>query len=213
MALSSPESKIDRCIGLTRATSVKEWYLCRILFYWLTLYKYSDGSNIFCLDRSWWRHPMKTFSALLAICAGHWPVNGEFPTQRPMTRSFDVFFDLRQNKRLSKQSWGWWFETPSRHYDVIVMSKKFKISKYHNISYETRFCGKDKVIDENLSEDPDSINFWTYMMTSWNGNIFRDTGPLCVTGHLCGEFTGHRWNPHTKASDADLRCFLWSAPE
>ena len=40
------------------------------------------------------------------------PVIGEFPSQRPVTRSFDVFFDLRVNKRLSKQSWGWWFETP-----------------------------------------------------------------------------------------------------
>ena len=38
---------------------------------------------------------------------------GEFPTQRAVTRSFDVFFDLRLNKRLSKQPWGWWFETPS----------------------------------------------------------------------------------------------------
>ena len=38
---------------------------------------------------------------------------GEFPTQRPVTRSFDVFFDLRLYKRLSKQPWGWWFETPS----------------------------------------------------------------------------------------------------
>ena len=37
---------------------------------------------------------------------------GEFPTQRPVTRSFDVFFDLRLNKRLSKQPRGWWFETP-----------------------------------------------------------------------------------------------------
>ena len=41
-------------------------------------------------------------------------VPDEFPAQRPVTRSFDVFFDLRLNKRLSKQSWGWWFETPSR---------------------------------------------------------------------------------------------------
>ena len=40
-------------------------------------------------------------------------VPGEFPTQRPVTRSFDVFVDLRLNKRLSKQSWGWWFETLS----------------------------------------------------------------------------------------------------
>ena len=38
---------------------------------------------------------------------------GEFPTQRPVTRSFDVLFDLRLNKRLIKQPWGWWFETPS----------------------------------------------------------------------------------------------------
>ena len=45
---------------------------------------------------------------------GHLPVNGEFPAQMPVTRSFDCFFDLRLNKRLSKQWWGWWFETPSR---------------------------------------------------------------------------------------------------
>ena len=62
----------------------------------------------------WWRHQMKIFSALLATCAGNSPVPGEFPTQRPLTRSFDVFFHLRLNKRLSKQSWGWWFETLSR---------------------------------------------------------------------------------------------------
>ena len=57
---------------------------------------------------------METFSALLAICAGNSPVAGEFPAQRPVTRSFDVFFDLRLNKRLGKQSSDWWFETISR---------------------------------------------------------------------------------------------------
>ena len=61
----------------------------------------------------WWRHQMETFSALLAICARNSPVTGEFPAQRPVTRSFDVFFDLRPNERLSKQSWDWWFETQS----------------------------------------------------------------------------------------------------
>ena len=49
---------------------------------------------------------------------------GEFPAQRPVTRSFDVFFDLPLNKRLSKQPWGWWFETPAwslwRHRNAIV---------------------------------------------------------------------------------------------
>ena len=44
----------------------------------------------------------------------HWPFVREFPAQGPVMRSFDVFFDLRLNKRLSKQSLGWWFETPTR---------------------------------------------------------------------------------------------------
>ena len=55
----------------------------------------------------------KKITALLPLCEGNPPVNGAFPSQRPVTRRFDVFFDLRLNKRLSKQSWGWWFETPS----------------------------------------------------------------------------------------------------
>ena len=59
------------------------------------------------------RHQMETLSAWLAICAGNSPIPGEFPAQRPVTRSFEVFFDLRLNKRLSKQSWGWWFQTLS----------------------------------------------------------------------------------------------------
>ena len=74
---------------------------------------------------SWWCHQMETFSALLAICAGNSPVPGEFPTQRLVTRSFDVYFDLHPNKRLSKQSWGWWFETLScplwHHRNVIII--------------------------------------------------------------------------------------------
>ena len=57
---------------------------------------------------------MEAFSTFLAICQGNSPVPGEFPAQRPVTRSFGVFFDLRLNKRSSKQSWGWWIETPSR---------------------------------------------------------------------------------------------------
>ena len=61
-----------------------------------------------------WRHQMETFPAFVALCAGNSPVTGEFPSQRPVTRSFDVFFDLSLNKRLYKQSRGWWFETSSR---------------------------------------------------------------------------------------------------
>ena len=86
---------------------VSDHFIVRLSFY------HYMGYNAVCRF-SWWRHQMETFSALLAICAGNSPVPGEFPTQRPVTRSFDVFFDPRLNKRLSKQSWSWWFETLSR---------------------------------------------------------------------------------------------------
>ena len=49
---------------------------------------------------------------------------------------------------------------------------------------------------------PHVISFWVFMVMSPNGNIFR------VTGHLCGEFTGHRWIPRTKAYDVELWCFF-----
>ena len=76
-----------------------------------------------------WRHQMETFSALLAICAGNSTVPGEFPAQRPVTRSFDVFFHLRPNKQLSKQWWGWWFETPS-----------WSLWRHRNDMRATRIC-------------------------------------------------------------------------
>ena len=60
----------------------------------------------------WWHHQMETFSMLLALYAGNSPVTSESPSQRPVTWSFDVFFDLRLKKCLSKKSWGWWFEMP-----------------------------------------------------------------------------------------------------
>ena len=74
---------------------------------------------------TWWGHQMETFSSLLVICAGNSPVHGEFPAQRPVTRSFDVFFicvwingwvnnreagDLRRYRA---------------HYDVIVMISRY----------------------------------------------------------------------------------------
>ena len=71
------------------------------------------GWGVFCRF-PWWRYQMETFSASLALCVGNSPVTGDFPSQRPVTRSFHVFFDLCLNKRLSKQSGHRWFETPSR---------------------------------------------------------------------------------------------------
>ena len=57
---------------------------------------------------------LKHFPRYWPFVRGIHPVTGEFPAQRPVTWNFDVFFDPRLNKRLSKQSWCWWFETPSR---------------------------------------------------------------------------------------------------
>ena len=62
---------------------------------------------------TWRCHQMETFSALLALCAGNSPVTSEFPSQRPVTQSSNIFFDLCLNKQLSKQSWVWWFEIQS----------------------------------------------------------------------------------------------------
>ena len=86
-------------------------------------------STIHSSIESWWRHQVETFSALLALCEGNPSVNGEFPSQRPMTRSFDVFFDVRLNKRLSKQFTCQWFKTPRRSlwhlcYGVSLSNRK-----------------------------------------------------------------------------------------
>ena len=83
---------------------------------------------------AWWRHQMEKFTEkLLTLWAGNSAVPGEFPIQRTVTRSFDVFFDLRLIKRLSKHSRRRWFKTPSRslwrhrngfcrlsHYDLVT---------------------------------------------------------------------------------------------
>ena len=91
-------------------SSMFEYLEVIILRYIFLIRRYCSNCEI---SRPWWRHEIETFSALLAICAANSPVPGEFPTQRPVTRNFYVLFDLRPNKLLTKQSWGWSFETPS----------------------------------------------------------------------------------------------------
>ena len=65
-------------------------------------------SSVFCMMTS----SNGTIFRVTGPLCGDFTGPGEFPAQWPVTRSFDVFFDLRLNKRLSKQPWGWWFETP-----------------------------------------------------------------------------------------------------
>ena len=63
----------------------KDW--CQWMYFWRIFLRMN-------WNWSWWRHQMEAFSALLALCEGNSPVTGEFPSQRPVTRSFDVIFDL-----------------------------------------------------------------------------------------------------------------------
>ena len=101
---------------------IEPWYIPDMYSVINTIMKTSWHRNAFGISGlSWWRHQIETFSALLAICAGNSPVTGEFSAQRPVTRSFEFSFGLRLNKRLSKQSWGWWFETYRTHYNITVM--------------------------------------------------------------------------------------------
>ena len=124
---------------------------------------------------------METFSALCAICEGNSPDPGEFPAQRPVTRSFDVFFDLRLNKQLSKQSWGSRFETLSRplwrHCDdcchsfifqYILQTATFCIL----IQISLKFVWRDQFIinQHSFSSQPDIIRANAITLLQWRHN-------------------------------------------
>ena len=82
-----------------------------------------NSSTYYLTQLPWWRHPMETFSVLLALCAGNSLVTGKFPSQRPVTQRFDFFFYLCLNQRLSRQLWDWWFETLSRSLWFEMLSR------------------------------------------------------------------------------------------
>ena len=123
---------------------------------------------------------MEPFSALLALCAGNSPVSGEFPAQRPETRSFDVFFDLRVNKRLSKQSLGW-FETLSRslwrHRNIL----KQPLSVWTNVSHHS-------TITCNILNTPKQI--YIYISVMYLNDSCYNLTLLCHLGHCVTV-----WNP------------------
>ena len=79
------------------------------IYIWSELHSKYDVYRIYVRhdDVIKWRHFPRYWPFVRGVHRS--PVN--FPhAQRPVTRSFDVFFDLRPNKRLSEQSWGWWFD-------------------------------------------------------------------------------------------------------
>ena len=145
---------------------------------------------------SWWRHQMESFSALLALCAGNSPVPVNSPHKGQwrgalMFSLICAWINDWTNNREAGDS-----RRHHGHFDVNVMCKM-------------QWCGHPVLFQRCVTEN--GCNYWhrngnvDIMMTSSNGILF------CVTGTLCGEFTGHRWIPLKKASDGELRCFLWSA--
>ena len=179
---------------------------------WVTLTK-----SRLCV--TWWRHEMETFSALLAIFAGNSPVPGELSAQRPVTRSFVIFFDLRLNKRLSKQSWGWWFETLSRPLwchcnDFCLLSHAMRQTVDLSVIWKaTTFmwrhcnvCNTSQVLSAGFTLCRvllclSTRRFYPYpIMTSSNGNISAllalfEGSPLVIGGF-----------PSEGASNADIWC-------
>ena len=139
--------------------------------------------------------------SLQALCAGNSPVTGECPSQRPVTRSFDIFFELHLNIRLSKQSRCQWFETPLRslwrHSNVTHILQGCRTSRISYCSWTIVWF-----LQCQWSNPGGSVQINHIMVTSSNGNIFR------VIDLLCGEFTGHRGITHTKASDAEHKFSL-----
>ena len=101
---------------------------------------------------------------------------GEFPTQRPVTRRFDVYFDLRLNKRLCKQSWGWWFETLLCPLRVTVMPSNHSL----------------------FSPRPSTV-MWALSLTVGDLTLIRQLITSEPSGHLC--LHAGSWKPVMRYSE------------
>ena len=157
------------------------------------------------LNRLFRRGSKKTFKlCVTGLCEGNSPVTGQFFGQRPVTRCLDVFFDLCLNKRFSKQCWGWRFKTPSRslwrHCNRSVWIDNREKNSTTKLSTFVRYDVFIRLDQEPHTPVPihDDVIKWKHFPRNW---------PFVRGIHRS------RWIPHTKASDAELWCLLWSASE
>ena len=164
---------------------------CNELLPWMMINLYCEVTT----GMARWRHQMEAFSSLLALCVGNSPVTGEFPSQRPVTRSFDVFFDLRLNKALSKQSWGWWFETPPyllwRHCNVKVMSTSAVYSNSQNILEHIVSKVYEVVVKHNDLRDTLDTGELTNVCTNWVWNTIMSLCKELLVFYMYQQW--HRW--------------------
>ena len=154
-----------------------------------------------------WRHQMEAFPALLALYVGNSPVTGEFLSQRPVTRSFDVFFDLRLSKRLGKQSQRRWFGTPLpslwRHCNPVYWldirvwysqwrgSYCFRSHGWWSRGHRRSPGGRTRGMHGFRWRPHRWAEVWNIhsMKTSWHGDVFR------TNFTFVREYTDHRWTP------------------
>ena len=148
---------------------------------WESLVKRSTKYNWYRENQVllWWHHEIEIFSVLLALCEGNPPVTGGFPLQRPVTQSFDVFFDLRMNKRLSKQSRHRWFKDLRRHgacATLLTVSKMilnqilWRISN-HSISRDDTPRNVYKLLIPTISIDVDHKKGGLSANETWPPNV------------------------------------------
>ena len=72
---------------------------------------------------------METFSALLALCAGNLSVTGEFPSRRPVVRSFDFFMYAWINGWVNNRE-AINLRRHRAHYDVTVMYSNYEMGQF-----------------------------------------------------------------------------------
>ena len=137
------------------------------------------------------RHQMETFSALLALCVGNSPVTSEFPSQEPVTRSFDVFFRLQVNKRLIKQLRRRWFETPSCSLwcNCNVVASPW-ISTYNGILRKVKYSSQKSLKTNMMILCGFVLAFrvgrflWLYWPDTWGSPLqWRHNESDCVSNH------------------------------
>ena len=153
---------------------------------------------------------LETLGRLSALRPGNSPMTGKFPAQRPVTRSFNVFFDLRLNQHLSKQWRRRWFETPSgslwRYCNMRLpgsnpgplVSFQFKINSLCAATEVDATISHRRVPSlqwrHNVRDDPNHqphdclLNRWFGIRTQIKENIKAPRH-----WPLCGEFTGEQW--------------------
>ena len=187
-------------------------------------------------DVTQWKHFPRYWPFVRGI--HHWPVNSPHKGQRRGALLFSFIYDL--NKRLSKQSSGWWFETPSRSlwrnwnsvqshqtwcFEIVsVRSGAIRVVSpmvwidYHNpeiSDLSQNGLGHSRYwctfLARIMMTGPDDVN----AVGSENGIMMTSSNGniFRVTGPLWGDSPGQQWIPLTKASEAERWCFLWSAPQ